>query len=99
MRTDRSVAEQKLGRDTVRRVVGFALPHRALIAGFLFFVVVDAALVVVKPLLIKRILDDGILGRTHSVVIWLALATAWSRSSTRARRWRWAGCPPASARG
>jgi ATP-binding cassette subfamily B protein len=61
-RRDRSVVEQKLSRDTVKRVVGFALPHRGVIAGFLFFVVIDAAIVVVNPLLIKRLLDDGIIG-------------------------------------
>ena len=75
-RRDRSVVEQKLSRDTVKRVVGFALPHRALIAGFLFFVVIDAALVVVNPLLIKHLLDDGIIGKDTSLVVWLALAMA-----------------------
>ncbi len=75
-RRDRSVVEQKISRDTVKRVVGFALPHRALIASFLFFVVIDAALVVVNPLLIKHLLDDGILGKDATLVIWLALAMA-----------------------
>src|SRR4051812_30100849 len=75
-RRDRSVVEQKVSRDTVRRVVGFALPHRSVIAAFLFFVVVDAALVVVNPLLIKALLDDGILGKNTALVLWLALAMA-----------------------
>ena len=75
-RRDRSVVEQKLSRETVKRIVGFALPHRALIAGFLFFVVIDAALVVVNPLLIKHLLDDGILAQNPSVVVWLAVAMA-----------------------
>ena len=43
LRTDRSVARQKLARETVRRVVGFAKPHRRLIAFFLALVVVDAS--------------------------------------------------------
>ncbi len=34
-RRDRSVVEQKVSRDTVRRIVGFALPHRSLIVWFL----------------------------------------------------------------
>ena len=34
MRTDRSVADQKLHRDTLRRVVGFARPHRRIIGVF-----------------------------------------------------------------
>jgi ATP-binding cassette subfamily B protein len=75
-RRDRSVVEQKVSRDTVRRVIGFALPHRSLIVGFLFFVVIDAALVVVNPLLIKHLLDDGIIGQDTSLVVWLALAMA-----------------------
>src|SRR3954470_1256877 len=60
MRTDRSVASTRLGRDTVRRVLSFAGPHRRLIAVFLVLTVVDAGLVVVSPLLVKRIVDDGI---------------------------------------
>jgi ATP-binding cassette subfamily B protein len=75
-RRDRSVVEQKLSRETVRRVVGFALPHRALIAGFLVFVVLDSLLVVVNPLLVKHLLDDGILGKNTTLVIWLAVAMA-----------------------
>ena len=73
-RRDRSVVEHQLSRDTVRRVVGFVLPHRALIAGFLTFVVLDASLVVVNPLLVKHLLDDGVLAGDVSVVVWLAAA-------------------------
>src|SRR3954451_6817287 len=76
MRTDRSVGEQKLAGDTVRRVLGFAKPHRRPISVFLVLTVVDAALVVVTPLLVKRIVDDGILKQDTSVVLWLALALA-----------------------
>jgi ATP-binding cassette subfamily B protein len=76
MRRDPSVVDQKLTRQTVRRVAGFAVPHKRLIAGFLFFVVLDAGLVVVNPLLIKHLLDDGILGKDASLVVWLALAMA-----------------------
>ena len=75
-RRDRSVVDQKLSRETVRRIAGFALPHRGLIAAFLFFVVIDAALVVVNPLLIKHLLDDGIIAQDISVVVWLAVAMA-----------------------
>ncbi|MCW2761108.1 MAG: transporter related protein [Marmoricola sp.] len=76
MRRDPSVVDQKLTRQTVRRVAGFAVPHKRLIAGFLFFVVLDAGLVVVNPLLIKHLLDDGILGKDAGLVVWLALAMA-----------------------
>ena len=61
MRTDRGIGDQKLAENTVRRVFGFARPHRRPISMFLGLTVVDAALVVVTPLLVKRIVDDGIL--------------------------------------
>ncbi|MGA8211255.1 MAG: ABC transporter ATP-binding protein [Nocardioidaceae bacterium] len=76
MRTDRSIADQKLGKDTVRRVVALSTPHRPSIAVFLALTVVDAALVVVTPLLIKRIVDDGILQSDAGLVAVLALAIA-----------------------
>jgi ATP-binding cassette subfamily B protein len=76
LRTDRSVTRQKLGRQTVRRVFGFARPHRKLIAVLLALVVVDASMVVVTPLLVKRIVDNGILAGNGKVVALLALAIA-----------------------
>ncbi len=76
MRTDRSVADQKLARDTVRRVVGFATPHRRLIGVFLALTVVDAAMVVVVPLLVKRLVDDGILKDNGGLVTTIALVIA-----------------------
>jgi ATP-binding cassette subfamily B protein len=76
LRTDRSVVGKKLARETLRRVVGFAKPHRRLIGAFLVLVVIDAAMVVVPPLLIKRIVDDGILGGDPGLVTALALGIA-----------------------
>jgi ATP-binding cassette subfamily B protein len=76
MRRDPSVVEQKLTRETVRRVAGFAVPHKRLIGMFLVFVVLDACLVVANPLLVKKLLDDGILGNDAGLVVWLALAMA-----------------------
>jgi ATP-binding cassette subfamily B protein len=76
MRTDRSITDQKLRGDTVRRVMAFARPHRRRIAVFLALTVVDAALVVVVPLLIKHIVDDGILQQNRALVVGLALVAA-----------------------
>jgi ATP-binding cassette subfamily B protein len=76
LRTDRSVVDQKLTRRTVRRVIGFARPHRRLLGAFIGFVVVDAALVVVTPLLVKKLLDDGILAHDGGMVTLIALAMA-----------------------
>ena len=60
MRTDRSAVGAPLRRETLRRVLGFARPHRGLISVFLGLTVLDAVLVVVSPLLVQRIVDDGI---------------------------------------
>ena len=60
LRSDRSVVDNKIERRTLRRVLGFARPHRRLIEAFLAVTVVDAALVVVPPLLLKAIIDDAV---------------------------------------
>jgi ATP-binding cassette, subfamily B, bacterial len=76
LRTDRSIVDNRLDRRTVRRVLAFARPHRRLIAAFLGLTVIDAGLVVVTPLLIQRIVDDGILAGDNRLVTMLALAMA-----------------------
>ncbi|MEP7736070.1 ABC transporter ATP-binding protein [Nocardioides sp. 31GB23] len=76
LRSDRSVVNNRLSRQTVRRVVGFARPHRGLISVFLVLTVIDASLVVVTPLLVQQIVDNGILAGDRGLVTWLALAMA-----------------------
>ncbi len=76
IRSDRSVVDNRIDRKTIRRVLGFARPHRKLISVFLALTVVDAAMVVVIPLLVQRIVDDGILAEDRQMVTMLALAMA-----------------------
>jgi ATP-binding cassette subfamily B protein len=76
LRSDRSVVNNRIDRRTVSRVFRFAGPHKALIAAFLVVTVIDAAMVVVIPLLVQRIVDDGILKGDRALVTWLALAMA-----------------------
>jgi ATP-binding cassette subfamily B protein len=76
MRSDRSVVDRRVSRETVRRVFGFARPHRRLIAIFLAITVVDSAMVIVTPLLVQRIVDDGIIAGDGGLVTRLALAMA-----------------------
>jgi len=76
LRTDRTAAQQRLARGTVKRVLRYAAPHRLLIAYFLVLTVVDAGLVVVSPLLVQRIVDDGILAGNGGLVTELALLMA-----------------------
>ncbi len=72
LRSDRSAAQARLDRRTVRRVVEFARPHRRLITVFLVLTVVDAALVAVPPLLLQRLVDDGVVDGDLGTVVWLA---------------------------
>ena len=76
LRQDPSVVERKVTRRTLRRVLSFARPQRALIAGFLLFVVVDAGLVVISPLLVKELIDEGLLKDDPGLVTVLAVAMA-----------------------
>jgi ATP-binding cassette subfamily B protein len=74
MHRDDSVVESKIERATLRRVLRFARPQRRLIAWFLAFTVLDAGLVVVPPLLVQQLVDDGINGGDATLVVWLAVA-------------------------
>ncbi len=76
MRTDRDSVKSRVEKGTVRRVMGFAVPHRRTIGWFLLVTVVDSLLVVVTPLLVQRIVDDGIIGKDPGLVTMLALAMA-----------------------
>jgi len=73
MRTDRDAVKSRVERGTVRRVMGFAGPHRRTIAAFLLVTVIDAGLVVVNPLLVRRLIDDGISQGNSRLVTVLAL--------------------------
>ena len=76
LRQDPSVVERKVTRRTMRRVLSFARPQRALIAVFLVFVVIDAGLVVISPLLVKELIDEGLLKNDPGLVTVLAVAMA-----------------------
>ncbi len=76
LRADRSVMDAHIGRRTLRRVLTFAAPHKGRITLFLLLTVLDAALVVLPPLLTQSVVDDGILRGDVSLVIWLAVAMA-----------------------
>ena len=73
MTADPSVKEQKLKPGTVKRIFRFALPYRTNIIIFLATVIVDAALVVATPLLLKQLIDDGVIPKDGEVVTRLAL--------------------------
>ena len=73
---DRSVNRQQLKQGTWRRVFRYALPYRSLIAAVVVLITVDALLVIAQPLLIKRIVDDGVVSGVSEIVVTGALLLA-----------------------
>jgi ATP-binding cassette, subfamily B, bacterial len=73
---DPSITKQKLKPGTVKRIAAYAKPYRWLLAAFLFATSVDALITVVNPLLLRDVIDKGILARDDKVVITLAAVVA-----------------------
>ena len=73
---DRSVTHQRLTRGTVRRVVGYARPYRLELALFLAMTALAAVISVAVPLLLKNLIDYGILPRHTAVVLEIAAVVA-----------------------
>ncbi|GAA4573062.1 ABC transporter ATP-binding protein [Planotetraspora kaengkrachanensis] len=72
LRRDSSVVKERIAPGTVRRIARYASPFKRQIVGFLALVVVDAVIVIANPLLMKAIIDDGIVPKRADVVLWLA---------------------------
>jgi ATP-binding cassette subfamily B protein len=75
-RMDPSITKQKLKPGTIRRIAGYARPYRWQLVAFLLFTCVDAAFTVVNPLLLRQIIDHGILTRDDGVVVGLSALVA-----------------------
>ncbi|NCZ62108.1 MAG: ABC transporter ATP-binding protein [Actinobacteria bacterium] len=73
MTADPSVKQQKLKAGTVKRIFTFAKPYRLSIWIFLFTVVVDAALIVATPLLLRQLIDKGVIPKDGALVTRLAI--------------------------
>jgi ATP-binding cassette subfamily B protein len=75
-RQDPSVTQQKLKPGIVRRIAGYAKPYRLSLSLFLIVTILDALITVVNPLLLRAIIDNGILGHHLATVIGIASAVA-----------------------
>ena len=73
---DQSVKNQKLKKGTFKRILQFAAPFKRDLIFFISFVVIDALLVITSPLILKRLIDQGVVPRKGSVVTSLALLVA-----------------------
>jgi ATP-binding cassette subfamily B protein len=70
---DQSVKDQKLKAGTVKRIASYALPYKNSLILFLITVIIDALLVVSTPLLLRKLIDEGVVPGNSSLVTRLAL--------------------------
>ena len=70
---DQSVKDQKLKPGTVKRIARYAMPYKNSLILFLITVVIDALLVVSTPLLLRKLIDEGVVPGDSSLVTRLAL--------------------------
>ena len=73
MTADPSVKSQKLKPGTVKRIISYGTPYKSQINIFLFTVVVEAILVVATPLLLRELIDKGVIPKDAALVTKLAL--------------------------
>jgi ATP-binding cassette, subfamily B, bacterial len=77
MTADPSVKNQKLKPGTVKRIVSYAKPYKTYITIFLITVVIEAFLIVTSPLLLRELIDKGVIPKDGALVTKLALAVAF----------------------
>jgi len=73
---DQSVKNQKLKPGTLKRIIGFALPYKVSLSLFMITVIIDAFLIIATPLLIKQLIDNGVIPGNDSLVTKLAAVVA-----------------------
>ena len=73
MTADPSVKSQKLKPGTIKRIISYGKPYKSQIAIFLITVVIEALLVVSTPLLLRELIDKGVIPQNGKLVTQLAL--------------------------
>jgi len=73
MTADPSVKSQKLKPGTISRIVSYGKPYKSQILIFLVTVIIEALLVISSPLLLRELIDKGVIPRDPGLVTKLAL--------------------------
>ncbi len=73
MTADPSVKSQKLKAGTLRRIFAYSKPYKSHISFFMVTVVIDAILIVSTPLMLRKLIDDGVIPGDGALVTKLAL--------------------------
>ena len=74
--SDQSVKNVKLRPGTLKRIFAYAIPYKSTFVLFLFCLIVDAILTVATPLLLRELIDQGVIPKDRSVVTTMAIAVA-----------------------
>lgn len=73
---DQSVKDQKLKPGTIKRIFSFATKYKFSLTLFLFTVVIDAFLIVATPLLLRELIDKGVIPQDSRLVTQLSILVA-----------------------
>jgi ATP-binding cassette subfamily B protein len=73
MTADPSVKSQKLKPGTIKRIASYGKPYKSQLSIFLVTVVIEALLVVATPLLLRELIDKGVIPKDSALVTKLAI--------------------------
>ena len=73
---DEKVTSQRVRPGTVRRILPYAMRYRGAMSLLMLITAVDSAILAVSPLVLRAIIDDGIMHRRVGVVVTLSLTVA-----------------------
>lgn len=74
--SDQSVKNAKLRPGTLKRIFTYAIPYKSTFVLFLFCLIADAVLTVATPLLLRELIDQGVIPKDRTVVTTMAIAVA-----------------------
>ena len=74
--SDQSVKSAKLKPGTLRRIFAYAIPYKSTFVLFLFCLIADAFLTIATPLLLRELIDKGVIPKDRALVTTMAIAVA-----------------------
>ena len=74
--SDQSVKSAKLKPGTLKRIFAYAIPYKSTFVIFLFCLIADAFLTIATPLLLRELIDNGVIPKDRAVVTTMAIAVA-----------------------
>ena len=74
--SDQSVKHAKLKPGTLKRIFAYAIPYKSVFALFLVCLILDAVLTIATPLLLRELIDKGVIPKDRGVVTTMAVAVA-----------------------